>query len=150
MSLNAQITLSVLAHETSAAGLSSSLRATPVSYSASLSDGIGAGKAQVVWSASRTILGGSETLNLASLQDSRGGAQAAVSVTAVKAIYVRNTHASAAITLSGGPFPAGGTTVAAGGVYFQSDSTAAGLPAGSVAVSGSSYEIVIIGEGTVA
>ena len=42
MALNAQIMLSILAHETSAGDMSKTLRATPATYSASLSDGTAA------------------------------------------------------------------------------------------------------------
>jgi len=42
MALNAQITLSILAHETSSGDLSRTLRATPANYALSLGDGTGA------------------------------------------------------------------------------------------------------------
>lgn len=149
MALNAQINLSIVAHETSNGDLSRTLRATPASYTASLSDGTAASQAQVVWSDSRTLSGSSETLNLASLPDTRDGAAVSVAVTAVKAVYVR---ASAALTFAGAPFPAGGVSVAAGGALMQVDPTAPGTAAGSVTVTGASgatYDIVIIGEGSV-
>ena len=152
MALNAQIMLSILVHETSAGDLSRTLRATPASYSAVLSDGTAAYQAQVVWSDSRTLAGSSETLNLASLADTRDGATVSVAITAVKAVYIRNSHASASLTFAGSPLPASGMTVAAGGAYTQIDPTAAGMTAGTITVTGSAgatYDIVLIGEGTV-
>ncbi|NBW16401.1 MAG: hypothetical protein EBR82_51315 [Caulobacteraceae bacterium] len=125
MALNAQIMLSILVHETSAGDLSRTLRATPASYSAVLSDGTAAYQAQVVWSDSRTLAGLSETLNLASLADTRDGATVSVAI---------------------------GLTVAAGGAYTQIDPTAAGMAAGTITVTGSAgaaYDIVLIGEGAV-
>ena len=152
MALNAQIMLSILVHETSAGDLSKTLRATPATYSASLSDGTAAYQAQVVWSDSRTLAGSSETLNLATLADTRDGAAVSVAITAVKAVYIRNSHASASLTFAGSPLPAGGLTVAATGAYTQVDPTAAGMTAGTITVTGSAgatYDIVLIGEGTV-
>lgn len=153
MALNAQITLSLIAHETSAGDLSRTLRATPAAYTIGLSDGTAAYQAQVVWSDSRTLSGTTESLNLASLADTRDGAAVTTTITAVKAVYVRNSHASASLTFSGAPFPAGGVTVAAGGGYTQVDPTATGMTAGTVTVAGAAgatYDIVLIGEGSVA
>jgi hypothetical protein len=152
MPLSAQIMLSILAHETSAGDLSRTLRATPASYSAVLSDGTAAYQAQVVWSDSRTLAGSSETLNLATLADIRDGAAVSVAITAVKTVYIKNSHASASLTFAGSPLPAGGLAVATGGVYTQVDPTATGMTAGTITVTGSAgatYDIVLIGEGTV-
>lgn len=152
MALNAQIMLSILAHETSAGDLSRTLRATPASYSTVFSDGTAAYQAQVVWSDARTLSGASETLVLASLADTRDGAAVSVTMTAVKAVYIRNSHASASLTFAGAPLPSGGLAVAAGGAYAQVDPTAAGMAAGTITVSGSAgatYDIVLIGEGSV-
>jgi hypothetical protein len=149
MALSAQISLSIVAHETSSGDLSRTLRATPASYSLSLTDGTAASLAQVGWSDSRTLSGPTETLALSALPDTRDGASVSVAVTAVKAVYVR---AAAPLTFSGAPFPASGVAVAAGGALVQIDPTAAGTAAGTVTVSGSagaSYDIVIVGEGSV-
>lgn len=152
MALNAQIIVSILAHETSTGDLSRTLRATPASYSAVLSDGTAAHQAQVVWSDARTLAGSSETLNLAGLADTRDGAAVSVAITAVKTVYIRNSHASASLTFSGSPLPSSGLSVAAGGAYVQVDPTAAGMTAGTIAVTGpagATYDIVLIGEGSV-
>lgn len=148
MPLNAQLTLSILAHESSSGDLSRSLRATPVSYAASIADGTGANQAQVVWSATRTLSGASETLNLAALADTRDGSPATVTITAVKVAYIRNKGASA-ITVGGLPI----TSVAAGAAAVHCDPSAAGLAAGGVTVTGTvggTYDVVLIGEGSVA
>jgi hypothetical protein len=151
MALSAQITLNILAHETSSGDLSRTLRATPASYALSLADGTAASQAQVVWSDSRTLAGASETLNLSSLSDTRDGAAAIVSVVAVKALYAKNTG-TATLTFAGSPFSAGGQAVAPGGAIAQCDPTAAGMAASGVTVTGSvgcTYDIILIGEGSV-
>lgn len=152
MALSAQVNLSVVAHETSSGDLSSALRATPAVYTTLFSDGTAANQAQVVWSDSRTLSGSSETLNLSALPDTRDGAVVSVAITAVKAVYVRNSHASVGITFAGSPFPAGGLAVAAGGAVVQVDPSAAGMSASTVTVTGSAgatYDIVFVGEGSV-
>ena len=166
MPLNAQLTLSILAHETSSGDLSRTLRATPVSYALSLADGTGVNQAQVVWSDSRTVETTAENLDLRSLSDTRDGAAVTVSFTAVKAIYVRNTHATNLLLVGGATAPnaAGGlplgvaTPLPPGGVYCVVAPSADGYGVNpSIAVnarfagSGGSctYDIVLIGEGTV-
>ena len=147
MPLNAQLTLSILAHETSSGDLSRTLRATPVSYASSLSDGTGAGQAQVAWSATRPLAGASETINPSALADTRDGSPATVTMTAVKVVYVRNKGGSA-ISIAGLPI----TSVAAGAAAMHCDPSAAGIVAGGVTVTGTvggTYDIVLIGEGTV-
>lgn len=153
MPLNAQLALSLLAHESSSGDLSRTLRVTPATYAAAISDGSGAGKAQVAWSDARTMSGVSESLNLSSLSDTRDGAAAVVTISAAKAMYIKNTHSSASLTFSGGPLTASGVSLAAGGVCFLCNTSAAGLGAGTISVSGSAgatYEIAIVGEGSVA
>ena len=152
MALTAQITLSLVAHETNDADISRSIRVTPAAYSVTLTDGTAANQAQVAWSGRRTLAGTSETLALSSLADSRGGSPATVTLTAVKGWFVRNTG-TATLSFAGGPFPAGGVSVAAGAAAAQCDPSAAGMAASGVTVTGSSggaYDIVIVGEGTVA
>lgn len=161
MALNAQITLSILAHETSSGDLSRTLRATPANYALSLGDGTGANQAQVVWSDSRTATTSNEDLNLASLADTRDGAAVVVAFTHVKLVYVRNTHETSSLRIGGfsglGSF-AGlpinvSLTLPPGGGYLFSAPSAAGVVAGTArfaAEAGScTYDIVLIGEGTV-
>lgn len=150
MAFSSQIVLSLVAHESSAGDISRTLRTTPVSYALSLGDGAGAGQAQVAWSGTKTLAGASEVLNLASLPDTRDGSPATVTVTAVKGWYVRNSG-TATLTFTGSPFS--GQTVAPGAAAAQFDPSAAGMAASGVTVTGSagaSYDIVLIGEGTVA
>lgn len=151
MALNAQILVSILAHETSNDGLGQTVRATPASYSRSLTDGTGESQAQVVWSAARTLAGSSETLDSAALPDNRAGVPATVTMTAVKLAYARNSG-TVALSFAGAPFPATGITVAPGGCVSQIDSSAAGMNASGITVTGSAgatYDILLIGEGTV-
>ena len=152
MAFNAQVTFSLLAHETSAGDLSQTLRATPASYAVAIGDGTGAAQAQVAWSDARTLAGSSETLNLAALADTRDGASVTVAITAPKVIYIKNTSASASLTFSGGPLTGSGVVLAAGGFCVLADTSAAGMGAGTITVAGSAsatYEIVIVGEGGV-
>jgi hypothetical protein len=149
MALDAQILLSILAHETSGGDISQTLRATPATYSVSLSDGTGANQAQVVWSDSRTLAGSSETLNASSLTDDRG----TVAMTALKAVYVKNSS-TATLTFTPASAAAFGGTflVRAGGAALAVASDATGMAAGNLVVAGGAgqtYDIILIGEGTV-
>jgi hypothetical protein len=174
MALNAQINLSIIAQETSAGDISRTMRATPVSYSVGLTDGTGANQAQIAWSDSRTISGTEETLSLASLPDVRDGASVTVGMTSVNVLYVKNTHATATVLLgstSAGTFaashfvgmpankiPAGaqGYALPPGAAILISVPTQLGLTtlAGQQFTVGSStagatYDIVIVGRGSV-
>ena len=160
MALDAQILLSILAHETTSGDISRTLRATPASYSLSLSDGTGANQSQVVWSDSRTATNAPSSINLTSLPDDRG----TVALAAIKVMYIRNSG-SVAVNWNGGTWTSGPLsapgdcvlTIPAGGCAVFVAPTAAGyaVPAGSQTIdidtaSGSSaYEIILIGEGTV-
>lgn len=151
MALNSQIAISLVAHESSVEDLSSTLRTTPVSYAAVLTDGTGENQAQVAWSDARTMSGSTESVNPSSLSDLRSGVTATVSMTAIKALYVKNTG-SGSLSFAGGPFPAGGQTVSAGAVATQIDPSAGGMSASGITVAGAagrSYEILLIGEGSV-
>lgn len=151
MPFNAQMTFSLLAHETSSGDMSRTLRATPASYAVAIGDGTGASQAQLAWSDARTLAGSSETLNLTSLSDTRDGASVSVTVTATKVIYIKNTGTSS-LTFSGGPLTGSGVVLAAGGFCVLADTSAAGMGAGTITVAGATgaaYEIVIVGEGSV-
>jgi hypothetical protein len=151
MAFSAQISLSVLAHETSVSELATSLRVTPASYAQSLTNGTAGSQAQVAWSSSRTLSGSSQTFSLATLSDVRDGATVTVTMTAVKLYYVRNKGASS-LAFAGAPFPAAGLTVAAGAVAMQSDPSASGMAASGVTVTGAAggaYDIVLLGNGSV-
>lgn len=152
MPLSAQIAISLVAHESSVGDISRTLRVTPATYGVVLSDGTAANQAQVAWSDTRTLAGSSETLNPASLTDLRDGATATVTITAIKAAYAKNNHTSIGITVAGGPFGSG-VTLGAGAVTTVVNASAAGMAATGVTVSGSvgaTYDIVFIGEGSVA
>jgi len=166
MALNAQIMLSILAHETSAGDLSRTLRATPASYALSLTDGTGANQAQVVWSDSRTATTSDDDLPLKTLPDTRDGAAVVVAFSNIKLVYVRNTSASSTLAIGGvssitafAGLPINvPLQIAPGGCYFFSTPGADGATAGVgieavarfAAVSGScTYDIVLIGEGSV-
>jgi hypothetical protein len=170
MALNAQILLSILAHESDNGDISQTLRATPVTYALALTDGTGANEAQIVYSESRTIPSGGQedSFGLRSLADDRG----AISFTTIKALFIRNTHPSIPVQLvlgdalqeswSSGPgYAVGGsnfgeTNIAPGGCLFYSDPTAGGAtsPQSGDAIyingdPGGTYEIILIGEGTI-
>jgi hypothetical protein len=168
MALNAQILLSILAHESDAGDISRTLRATPTTYALALTNGTGANQAQVVWSDARTVpAGGQDDVILTNLTDDRGS----VAFTAVKALYIRSTHATQSVQmvlgdgiqgswLSGPGYASdsgctGEVNIAAGGCLFFSDPTAAGagVQSGATIVitgaPGATYDIVLIGEGTI-
>ncbi len=169
MALNAQILLSILAHESDNGDISQTLRATPVTYALALTDGTGANQAQIVYSESRAIPGGGQdSFGLRTLADDRG----AISFTTIKALFIRNTHPSIPVQLvlgdalqeswSSGPGHAvdgsnfGETNIAVGGCLFYSDPTANGAPSpqsgDAIYINGApggTYEIILIGEGTI-
>lgn len=156
MALNAQILLSILAHESDNGDISQTLRATPATYALALTDGTGANQAQVVWSDSRTLAtAGTDSLNLSSLSDDRG----TVNFSQIKAIYVRNTHATEGLRVGGATIGAfaglpsvTSLTLPAGGVYLTTAPVAGGFTgvAAQFAASGEvTYDIVLIGEGTI-
>lgn len=152
MALNAQIALSIVAHESSSGDLSKTVRVTPANYAVAMTDGTAANQAQVAWSSSGSLSGSSQTINLSSVSDVRDGATATVSFTALKALYFANRSTST-ITLTGAAAgAAAGRTVEAGAAVVDVVPSAAGRAVSSIVVSGaagSEYDIVVIGEGSV-
>jgi len=172
MPLNAQILLSIVAHETASGDISRTLRATPATYSLSLADGTGANQSQVVWSDSRTVPGGGEdSFPLRQLVDDRG----TITFTSIKALLIRNTHPSILVKLvlgdgyqeawSNGPGYAGDvsggseygeTLIVPGGCLFYANPSADGAEVASsedniyiIGPAGGTYDIILIGEGTI-
>ena len=157
MPLNAQISLSIIAHESTSGDISRQMRVTPAIYAAMLTDGTGANQAQVVWSATETIPEGSAaSFTFGSLVDDRGG----VSITALKLMYVRNpgtqTLQLSPTSWSNGPF--GGTiTLPPGAAVTLVCPTAAGWATTSnnaqlvvdTSDQATTVEVVFIGEGTI-
>jgi len=163
MPLNAQILLSILAHETSSGDLSRSIRVTPANYALSLVNGTGANQANLVWSNAATFDGVYRPLGLGFSFDSVTDDRGSGSFSAIKFIYIKNTgeiEFSCLLTSDwpGGPVfsaAAGGLQLQPGGAVAYFAPTADGYPtAGSrlaFEVDGgvSSYEVVLIGEGTI-
>ena len=166
MSLEAQVLLSFLAHETDVTDVGRKTRITPVNYWQAFTDGTGAGQAQIVWSDSGTATTTPTDLNLAALPDTRDGAAVTVTFTAVKAVFVRNKSTTNALNVGGSfaltaaaVFPATVLyQVAAGGCYCVVSPTDEGITinpngvriARVAAASGTAdYDIVFIGEGTI-
>ena len=168
MPINAQVLLSVLSHESTSGDISQTLRVTPATYALSLGDGTGANQAQVAWSDSGALAAsGNALIDLLGLADERGD----VSFSAVKVLYISNTGQTA-LSLetsnqdftdewSGGPLAiaASALTLPAGSVAIFANPSATGWPASGQAqvfrvVNASSttagtYDIVLIGEGTI-
>ena len=164
MALDAQVLLSILSHESSAGDISRTLRVTPASYSLALSDGTGANQAQVAWGDSGSIdQAGDITPNLAALTDDRG----TVAFSSIKLIYIRNTGAASINLIGNGDWDAGpqklpdasNYEIPPGGVWLATNPSAAGWSVGpsneyltmmngneSIAAT---YEILLIGEGTI-
>lgn len=172
MPLNAQVAVSIVAHESAVGDLSRTMRVTPATYAMLFTDGTGANQAQVVWSKTGTAGAiGSADFVMNALPDTRDGAAVTVAFTTVKAVYVRNTSASGTLSvglLGIGPafpgFPAGSPLqIAPGGVYcvvspgdsgfaatMTVNNVTSGLTARLTAASGSpTYEVMFIGEGAV-
>ena len=156
MPLNAQISLSIIAHELTSGDISRQIRVTPAIYAAMLTDGTGANQAQVVWSATEAIPeAGGTSFTFSSLVDDRG----TVSITALKLMYVRNAGTSV-LTLSALDWdlpPFGGSiNLVPGAVVTFVCPTATGWPTTSSGANltvdtqdASPVEIVFIGEGTI-
>ena len=100
LALDAQVLLSILAHETSSGDISRTLRATPASYSLSLAYGTGANQATQVWSDSGSVDANGTTFNTTALADVVAGVQTQKNFGNLKCVYVRNTSAAASMTLA--------------------------------------------------
>lgn len=160
MALDAQILLSILAHESSSGDISRTLRATPASYSLTLSDGTGANQAQVVWSDSRTATTTPDTLSRFTLTDVRSGATASILLDALKLLYIWNKSSSVSINASAtgwAVLPSSPHRIRPGGVLLITapgqDGYAPGGMGDSITIStgaaSADYDIILIGEGTV-
>ena len=147
MSLSAEVLFSIVAAETDTADIARNSRITKADYFQALTEGTDANQAQIAWSDSR-VSGGTDTLQLSALSDTRDGASVSVVFSAVKAIYIRNTGSTHTLTLSGSL----SGSVAPGGIFVVVNPTAAGASASSLVVTstaGATYDIVVIGEGTI-
>lgn len=147
MSLSAEVFFQIVAVETDTADIAKNARVTKADYFKALADGTDANQAQIVWSDSR-VSGGTDTLQLSNLADTRDGAAVTIVFSAVKALYVRNTGNTHTLTLTGS-FTG---SVAPGGMLAVVNPTAAGASASSLFVTstaGATYDIVVAGEGTI-
>jgi hypothetical protein len=146
MSLSAEILVNLVAIETDTADIAKNTRVTRADYFVSLTEGTAANQAQIVWSDSR-VSGGTDTLQLSALSDTRDGAAVTVNLTALKAIYLKNTGDTHTLTVTG----AYTGSVAPGGVLVNVNPTATGTASATLYVTstvGATYDIVIVGEGT--
>lgn len=147
MSLSAEILCRIVGIETDTADIAKNTRVTKAEYFTAFADGTAAGQAQVIYSDSVTSAG-TDTFQLSSLSDSRDGAAVTINFTAAKVLYIRNTHASNTITVTG----AYAGSVPAGGVLMAVNPTATGTTASTLYLAsnvGTTYEIVIVGEGSI-
>jgi len=147
VSLSAEVFFSIVAVETDTADIARNSRVTRADYFQALTEGTAANQAQIVWSDSR-VSGGTDTLQLDSLSDTRDGASVSVVFSAVKTIYVRNTGSTHTLTLTG----SFSGSVAPGGIFAVVNPSAAGASASSLVVTstaGATYDIVVVGEGTI-
>jgi len=147
VSLSAEVFFSIVAVEADTADIARNSRVTRADYFQALTEGTAANQAQIVWSDSR-VSGGTDTIQLDSLSDTRDGASVSVVFSAVKTIYVRNTGGTHTLTLTG----SFSGSVAPGGIFAVVNPTAAGASASTLVVTstaGATYDIVVIGEGTI-
>jgi hypothetical protein len=161
MALSAQISLSIISHETTSGDISSQMRVTPATYAIALADGTGVNQSQIAWSSSDTATNATSEIFLQGLSDDRGN----VSLSAVKVIYIRNKSSLysliatidnwTTLDLTLLPFNA---MIRPGGVLVFTNPTESGwtttassailLAAGGEGES-VEYDIMLIGEGTV-
>jgi hypothetical protein len=128
----------------------------------SFTNGTGANQAQVLYQASRTLSGSTDSVDIngATINDSYG---TPIALTAVKALYIQNLSSSNTITVGGassnpwtGLFNSTGTfTLQPGDWIVVCTPTAAGWAASSTSkiiqvagTSGQSYQIALLGLGT--
>ena len=166
MTLAAELSLSIISHESATSGEASVLRVTPGAITCKLADGTGSGKAQLCWSGSGTIAnGGYVDLNLQALTDDRG----TLNISSVKAICVKNNAASASLLFG---CTSAGATPANQWVFSQANTAQAAIDPAcclfrSAAASGmtvsstsksirlaslsgqASYTLVLVGEGAI-
>ena len=148
MSLSAEVLASVVARESGTNQLAVNSRSTKYDYFREFADGTGADQAQIVYSDNRTAASGSFTILLSAISDVRNGSSVLVQFSAVKVIMVKNTHATHTITLTG----AFSGTIKPGGVFLLVDPSAAGASPSSLffqTTAGATYDLVVIGEGTI-
>lgn len=161
MTLNANILFSLVANETDAVDYAKDVRTTKVEYFKELTDGTGANQAQIVWSGAATFDADYFPLGIGfTFTDERGSG----SFSAIKFFYVKNTGNQDFAILTPTDWPNGplyapgspaGLYIKPGGAvaYFAPD--AAGWPTAgstfgfSTGEVATSYEIVLIGEGTI-
>jgi hypothetical protein len=161
MSLEGRINVDCLFHDKATNDLSSSIRVAAAAYSLPLTDGTGANQAQVTWTNTATNDGTTaDELIVQSLSDDRG----TVSLTAVKAIYIRNKSALYSLRVAVDSWTSLDSTLLpfnlvlpAGGVCIYTNPTATGwTTAANSALSllasaeGQSveYDILLVGEGS--
>ena len=162
MSLEGRINVDCLFHDKSTTDLSNALRVASATYSLPFTDGAGANQAHVTWTLAATNDGMSANeLIIQSLNDDRG----TVSMTAVKAIYIRNKSSSYGLRVSIDSWASLDPTlnpfnlvIQAGGVCVYTNPTATGwITTASSAISliaagegqNVAYEILLVGEGSV-
>lgn len=157
MSLSAEILCRIVGIETDTADIARNTRVTKTEYFRALSDGTAANQAQVIYSDAR-VCAGTDTFQLSSLPDTRDGAAVTISLTAVKALYVRNTHATNVLAISASAgFGSEVVRVQPGGILLLVNPNDAGNASGVggpvsqfvSATAGTTYEIVIVGEGSI-
>jgi len=147
MSLSAEILCRIVGIETDTADIARNTRVTKAEHFLALGDGTGANQAELIYSDSRTS-GGTDTLQLSSLPDTRDGASVTISFTAAKVLYIENTGTTHTLTVTG----AYAGSVPPGGILLCTNPTAAGTTASSLFISstaGATYKIVIVGEGSI-
>lgn len=163
MTLEADILFSIVANETDAGDYAKDVRTTKVEYFTELTDGTGANQANLVWSSAATFDGVYRPLGLGFSFDSVTDDRGSGSFSAIKFIYIKNTGEIEFSCLLTSDWPGGpvfsaassGLQLQPGGAVAYFAPTAGGYPtAGSrlaFEVDGgvASYEVVLIGEGTI-
>lgn len=162
MGLEANVGLTIVAHESDTEALSDVFRVTSVNYAQSFTDGTGANQAQVCWGITGTVGTTTVSYDLASLPSGRGN----VTVTATKVCMLRNLstdkHILAGnldIGVTGAAynvFPSLDTiTVHEGGMLVSTAADATGFDNTTLKIASfrssagtAAFQFVIIGEGT--
>jgi hypothetical protein len=160
MGLEANVGLTIVAHESDTEALADVFRVTSVNYAQSFTDGTGANQAQLCWGITATCGTSAVQYDMNSLPSDRGN----MTVTATKVCYVRNLSSDNHLRAGGvegptayGPLPAATPiTVHEDSVYLVSASDADGYATNGIATLAkfsttagtAAFQFIIIGEGT--
>jgi hypothetical protein len=162
VTLSANILFSLVANETDAGDYAKDVRTTRVEYFKELTDGTGANQASLAWSDSGAF---DELVNTTGVGFTFSDERGSGSFSAIKLIYIRNVGDINLLWVMDGAWPNGPVSSAQGGsemtikpggalLYFAPDAVGWPTTGGQLRLACepetiASYEVILIGEGTI-